>query len=106
MIANDKLARAVSDVAFGELRRQFEYKANEVKYVGRFESTTKPCCVCGNMQDMPLHKRRMVCGCGNDIDRDLNAAINILRLAKPKTKPVERSKTSVKQESNSKHKFA
>ena len=52
---------------------------------------------------MPLHKRRMICTCGNDTDRDLNVAINILRLAKPKVKPVERSKTSVKQESNSKH---
>jgi putative transposase len=94
MLSNHKLARAVADVAFGEMKRQFEYKATQVKYVGRFEPTTKPCCVCGKLHEMPLHKRNMVCGCGNDMDRDLNAAINILRLAKPKVKPVERSKTS------------
>ena len=106
MLSNHKLARAVSDVAFGEIRRQFEYKAKQVLYVDRFEATTKPCCICGKMHEMPLHTRRMVCDCGNDIDRDLNAAINILRLAKPKGKPVERPKASEKQESNSKHKFA
>jgi putative transposase len=94
MMSNHKLARAVADVAFGELQRQFEYKAGQVKYVGRFEPTTKPCCICGKLHDMPLHKRKMVCDCGNNMDRDLNAAINILRLAKPKVKPVERSKTS------------
>jgi putative transposase len=106
MMANHKLARAVADVAFGELKRQFEYKAREVKYVGRFEPTTKPCCFCGKLHDMPLHKRLMNCECGNIMDRDLNAAKNILRLAKPKVKPVEKSKTSLKQESNGKFKLA
>jgi len=106
MLSNHNLARAVSDMAFGEIQRQFEYKAKQVLYVDRFEPTTKPCCECGKMHDMPLSKRRMVCECGNNINRDLNAAINILRLAKPKVKPVERSKTSVKQEPNNKPMFA
>ena len=106
ILSNHKLARSVSDVAFGEVCRQFEYKAKQVNYVNRFEATSKPCCVCFKIHDMPLNKREMVCECGNKIDRDLNAAINILRLAKPKVKPVERSKTSEKQESNGKRKFA
>ena len=82
MVKNHNLAKAVSDAAFGEARRQFEYKAKETRYVGRFEPTTKPCCECGRLHDMPLYKRRMVCGCGNNKDRDHNAAINILRMAR------------------------
>jgi len=81
MLKNHKLAKAVSDVAFGETRRQFEYKAKKVRIVGRYEPTTKPCCECGKIHEMPLNKRRMVCDCGNDKDRDHNAAINILQLA-------------------------
>ena len=82
MVKNHNLAKAVSDAAFGEIKRQFKYKAKEVRYAGRFEATTKPCCECGKLHDMPLNKRRMVCECGNNKDRDHNAAINILRLAK------------------------
>ena len=81
MLQNHKLAKAVSDVAFGEVRRQFEYKAKAVRLIGRFEPTSKRCCECNKEHDMPLHKRRMQCNCGNDKDRDHNAAINILRLA-------------------------
>ena len=81
MVKNRNLAKALSDAAFGEIARQFEYKAKETRYVGRFEPTTKPCCECGKLHDMPLHKRRMLCECGNDKDRDHNAAINILKKA-------------------------
>jgi len=87
MIQNHKLAKAVSDVAFGEVRRQFEYKAKETRIVGQYEPTSKPCCECGKIHDMPLQKRRMVCACGNNKDRDHNAAINILRLAQKQQLP-------------------
>jgi putative transposase len=82
MVKNHNLEKAISDVAFGEARRQFEYKDKEMRVVGRFEPTTKLCCECGRLHDMPLNKRRMACECGNNKDRDHNAAINILRLAK------------------------
>ncbi|WP_363318874.1 zinc ribbon domain-containing protein [Microcoleus sp. CAWBG51] len=37
---------------------------------------------CGNIQDMPLKKRTYdCCSCGISIDRDLNASLNISRLA-------------------------
>ena len=81
MARNRNLAKALSDAAFGEIARQFEYKAKETRYVGRFEPTTKPCCECGKLHEMPLSKRRMVCECGNDKGRDHNAAINILKKA-------------------------
>jgi len=81
MLGNHKLARAISDVALSEVRRQFEYKAKETRYAGRFEATSKPCCVCGKVHDMPLSKRIMDCECGNKMCRDINAAINILKKA-------------------------
>jgi putative transposase len=99
MVKNHKLAKAISDVAFGEIRRQFEYKANEVLYVNRFAPSSKTCCECRLVHDMPLSKRIMDCECGNKIDRDLNAAINILRWATP-IMPVDGTKYRVKQESN------
>uniref|UniRef100_UPI0025F4AA5F transposase n=1 Tax=Methanoculleus sp. UBA303 TaxID=1915497 RepID=UPI0025F4AA5F len=40
--------------------------------------TTKTCCVCGAVHDMPLWKRVMNCECGNCIDRDQNSAVNIM----------------------------
>ena len=36
---------------------------------------------CGILHDMPLSKRRMIYECGNVKDRDLSAAINILKIA-------------------------
>ncbi|MDB9539213.1 transposase [Anabaenopsis tanganyikae CS-531] len=42
------------------------------------------CSNCGHIQDMPLKERIYNCGsCGHSMDRDLNAAINLSRLAKP-----------------------
>ncbi len=40
--------------------------------------TSKTCCVCANVQAMPLYKRDYVCECGNKMDRDRNSAINIM----------------------------
>ncbi|MFX0066061.1 MAG: RNA-guided endonuclease InsQ/TnpB family protein [Candidatus Hermodarchaeota archaeon] len=40
--------------------------------------TSKTCCVCGQQQAMPLHQRHYHCECGNQLDRDQNAAVNIL----------------------------
>jgi putative transposase len=89
MLSNHRLAKAIADVRFAEVRRQLEYKANKVLYVGTFKPSSKTCCLCGTVHDMPLSKRKMVCRCGNNIDRDLNAAINILRWATPKVKSVD-----------------
>jgi putative transposase len=82
MLNNRRLARAISDAGFGELRRMIEYKAElrggRVVVIGRFEPTSKTCSECGQIHDMPLAKREMRCDCGNVADRDLNAARNIL----------------------------
>lgn len=85
MVANEKLARAISDMGFFEFRRQLEYKAlmtgSKVVVADRFFPSTKTCCECGQLHDMPLKKRVMECDCGNVIDRDLNAAKNLEKLA-------------------------
>lgn len=44
---------------------------------------------CGKVKDMPLHLRVYECECGLSLNRDLNAAINILRAGCPDVKPVE-----------------
>lgn len=102
MLKNHNLARSIADVSFAEIRRQFEYKANEVRFVGRFEPTSKTCSACGEkVKSMPLSVREWACPvCGTRHDRDENAAVNILRWASPEVMPVEGAKRSVKQESN------
>ncbi|SCL74176.1 transposase, IS605 OrfB family [Methanoculleus chikugoensis] len=42
------------------------------------QNTTKACCVCGALHDMPLWKRVIECECGNTMDRDRNSAVNIM----------------------------
>ena len=41
------------------------------------KNTSKTCSVCGQIHDMTLNDRMMICSCGNKMDRDINAAINI-----------------------------
>jgi putative transposase len=85
MVKNRCLARSVMDGGFSEIRRQIEYKAkmtgSNVVVVDRWFPSSKACSSCGRIHDMPLSARRMVCGCGNDIDRDLNAARNLAKYA-------------------------
>ena len=84
MLRNHKMAKAVSDASFGEIRRQLEYKAvwygKTVKHVSRWYPSSQLCHCCG--QQNPLVKdlsiRTWVCPCcGAEHDRDINAAINI-----------------------------
>jgi putative transposase len=82
MLRNGKLARNIADQGFSELLRQIEYKAGwygkVVLLADRWAPTSKTCSACGQVHDMPLSKRTMVCGCGLVLDRDENAARNIL----------------------------
>ena len=63
------------------LRYKAESAGCEVVFVNP-RDTTRMCCICGGMKDMPLSERTYLCGCcGNCMDRDLNAAKNILKRA-------------------------
>ena len=86
MVRNHRLAQAVSDVAFGELSRQIEYKSEyngvTVKKADRFYPSSKTCSVCGNVKhDLTLKDRTYRCDkCGSVINRDYNASLNLLSL--------------------------
>jgi putative transposase len=82
MTKNHCLAGAVSDAAFGEVRRQLEYKCqwygSALVVHGRFLPSSKTCSVCGEVKDsLPLSERTFRCDCGHESDRDLNAAMNL-----------------------------
>ncbi|MDT0618588.1 transposase [Salinisphaera sp. P385] len=87
MLSNHHLALSIADAAWTELRRQLTYKAawggREVVVIDRWAPTSKTCSGCGHrMTAMPLSTRHWAClACGATHDRDVNAAINIQRLA-------------------------
>jgi putative transposase len=89
MVKNRKLAKAVQDVSFYEAKRQLTYKCKAVHEIDRWFPSTKMCGDCGSINDMKLSDRIFKCDCGFEIDRDLNAAQNILRQGLP-SKLVER----------------
>jgi putative transposase len=82
MMKNHHLARAISDVSFFEFRRQLEYKCawygSELVVIDRWYPSSKMCSRCGAINnELKLSDRVYKCDCGLEIDRDLNAAINI-----------------------------
>lgn len=75
-------------------RTQLEYKAAmtgaQVVLVDRWFPSSKTCSGCGAVHDLPRGAEYMRCECGLVMDRDYNAAINIMRQALPR-QPVERA---------------
>lgn len=84
MLKNHKLAESIQEMNFGEFRRILEYKANwynrKIVYVDRFYPSSKTCNHCGYInKQLKLSDRQWACPqCGELIDRDYNAALNIL----------------------------
>ncbi|MEO1673778.1 MAG: RNA-guided endonuclease TnpB family protein, partial [Cyanobacteria bacterium J06631_2] len=85
MVKNHKLARSISDAAWGEMFRQLEYKCDwygrKLVKIDRFFPSSKRCNHCGFVMDkLPLDIRSWDCpSCGTKgIDRDINAGKNIL----------------------------
>lgn len=82
-LARTKLAKSVHDAAWGEFRRQLEYKSiwhrRHLAVVGRFYPSSKTCGVCGAIYpNLTLADRTWTCpACHTTHDRDLNAACNI-----------------------------
>lgn len=85
MMKNRHLSKAVQQQCFYEFRRQIEYKAawNNIKVViaDRFYPSSKTCYCCGNVKkDLKLSDRVYKCECcGNTIDRDYQASLNLWR---------------------------
>lgn len=86
MVKNRHLSNAISDVGWGELVRQLDYKAawagRQFVQVDRWYPSSKRCHSCGFvLESLPLNVRTWDCpDCGTQgIDRDVNAARNILQ---------------------------
>ena len=84
MMKNRHLSKAVQQQCFGEFRRQIEYKSvwNNIPVIisDRFFPSSKLCSCCGNIKkDLKLSDRIYRCECGNVIDRDYQAALNLKR---------------------------
>ena len=79
--------RKVSDLAFGQFVEILKFKCLKHKraflQIGQWTPTTKPCSECGHHnENLTLKDRQWTCPeCGSHHDRDINAAINILRAA-------------------------
>ena len=87
MLKNHCLAQAISDMSANEFRRQLEYKARwygrEIIIADTFFPSSKTCSCCGWKNDnLTLKDRVFKCEiCKNEIDRDLNASKNLLKLS-------------------------
>lgn len=82
MMKNKHLSKAVQEQGFYEFRRQLEYKAewNNIPVIiaDRFFPSSKLCSCCGNIKkDLKLSDRIYKCECGNIIDRDFQASLNL-----------------------------
>ncbi|MEG0181752.1 MAG: transposase [Peptostreptococcaceae bacterium] len=82
LMKNRHLSKAISKQGFYEFRRQLEYKCKfrgiELVIADRFYPSSKTCSQCGEIKkDLKLKDRVYKCSCGLNIDRDLNASINL-----------------------------
>lgn len=82
IMKNRHLSKAVQQQGFYEFRRQIEYKSewNNIPVIiaDRFFPSSKLCSCCGNVKkDLRLSDRIYKCECGNIIDRDYQASLNL-----------------------------
>ena len=80
----ETFAESICEMNFGEFRRILEYKARwynrKIVFVDRFYPSSKTCHNCGHInKELKRSDRQWVCPhCGEVIERDYNAALNIL----------------------------
>ena len=82
MMKNKHLSKAVQNQGFYAFHRQLEYKCKDkgirLVVADRFYPSSKLCSYCGNIKkDLKLSDRIYKCECGNVIDRDYQAALNL-----------------------------
>lgn len=85
MVRDHRLAGAIYHASWNRFIQLLSYKAESagMKVIRvNARNTSKTCSNCGNIQDMPLSERIYICNrCGLQMDRDINASINILKRA-------------------------
>jgi putative transposase len=81
MVKNHKLAKSIADASWYQIQMFTKYKAEWAGKIVEFvdpKRTSKECSNCGNLEEMKLSDRIFLCSkCGLEIDRDVNASINI-----------------------------
>ncbi len=82
MMKNKHLSKAIASQKFFEFKTKLMSKCKqndvELRIVDRFYPSSKTCSQCGKIKkDLKLSNRIYKCNCGLDIDRDLNASINL-----------------------------
>ena len=82
MMKNKHLSKAIQQQSLYAFRRQIEYKSERnnipVIITDRFFPSSKLCSCCGNIKkDLKLSDRIYKCECGNIIDRDFQASLNL-----------------------------
>lgn len=84
MMKNHRLAKSISDVSWNEFIRQLKYKCEwygkQLIQIDRFFPSSQICSICGAVNPITknLNVRKWTCTCGAKLDRDENAAQNIL----------------------------
>ena len=85
MVKNHKLSESISEMNFGEFKRILEYKAlwygRNIVYADRWFPSSKKCNHCGYInKELKLSDRQWICPlCGELVERDYNASLNILK---------------------------
>jgi len=85
MMKNKHLSKAIAEQGFHEFIRQMTYKCEwagiEFVQADKFYPSSKTCSCCGSIKrDLRLRDRVYICNeCGLSIDRDYNAAVNLMR---------------------------
>jgi len=94
---------AVHSSGIGGLKSRLRHSLETPISVERMETTTRECFACGLRHDLSLSDRVIVCECGWDCDRDVNAALVIMRkglglsphqavgVGRPELTPLERA---------------
>ena len=82
MMKNRHLSKAIQQQGLYEFRRQIKYKSNwnniPVIIADRYFPSSKLCSCCGSIKkDLKLSDRIYQCDCGNTIDRDFQASLNL-----------------------------
>lgn len=86
MLKNGRLSKSIQDAGFFDVRRQLNYKSklsgSILVVADRFYPSTKKCSLCGKIAELSLSDRTWTCNsCCVVHDRDVNAAINLKKLA-------------------------